>query len=230
MPKDLNKNNRRWRKQVNVNTKRMKQLMQMVRADVVRRTQNSKDLEEWLENLAPYVAANCFKTGIHATEAMDIINQISDVVYQTSLPSGSNAEILKGVMAEACYTMVTNVGEDLKTEMQKIAVESYNQRNTPRETAKLLEQRIDVLDKTRARVIARTETCRAANLGNYLNAKQMGAKSYSVICNEGACEYCIAEYGENQDTKYDINDTDNMPPFHPNCRCTPVWSMEPIEK
>lgn len=218
-----------WKKQVNPNTKRMKALMRDVRGNVVRLTRNSADLEAWLENLAPYTASNCFVTGAHADTVREIVNQIADVVTQTSLPSGANAEIVKGTMAEACMTMVTNVGEDIKTELQQIAVESYNNKLAPAETAKVMGERIDILSKTRCQCIARTETCRAANIANYLNAKEMGAKSYSVICNDGACEYCIAEYGENQDTVYDINDTENLPPYHPNCRCTPTWSMSPVE-
>ena len=48
-------------------------------------------------------------------------------------------------------------------------------------------------------------------------------------CNEGACEYCLDEYGDNEDTIYDINDTENLPPLHPNCRCTPYWRMDTVE-
>ena len=220
-----------WKKQINVNTKRMKQLMDDVRKDVVRRTANSKDIDDWYKNLAEYVGHNCLNTGIYATRALDIVQRITGVVDQTSLPSGSNAEIVKGVMSEACYTLVVNVGEDIRTEMQKIAVESYNQKNTPQQTAKLLGDKIDNLSRSRCQTIARTETCRAANLSNYINAKQMGAKSYRVICNEGCCEYCQEEYGNDEsggvgDTVYSIEDQDNMPPLHPNCRCTPVWSMD----
>ena len=224
-PRQLNKP-ASWKQQVNPNTKRMKALMRDVRGNVVRLTRNSEDLETWMEKLAPYVASNCFVTGAHAEQVRDIIQQIVGVVDQTSLPSGANAEIIKGTMAEACMTMVTNVGEDIKTELQQIAVESYNNRLAPAETAKVIGERIDSLSSTRCQAIARTETCRAANIGNYINAKEMGARSYSVICNEGACEYCIDEYGENEDTVYDINDTENLPPLHVNCRCTPVWSMK----
>ena len=93
-----------WKKQINVNTKRMKKLMDDVRRDVVRRTSNSKDLDAWMENLSEYVNQNCFTTGIHAVASLEIIQKIVGVVDQTSLPSGSNAEIVKGTMAEACYT------------------------------------------------------------------------------------------------------------------------------
>ena len=97
-----------------------------------------------------------------------------------------------------------------------------------------LGEKIDSLSRSRCQAIARTETCRAANIANYLNAKEMGAKSYSVICNDGCCEYCQDEYGTDEmggvgETVYDIEDTDNLPPLHPNCRCTPVWSMKVAE-
>ena len=220
-----------WKKQINPNTQRMKALMQDIRNDIERLTRNSKDLEEWTEKLAPYTASNCFVIGAHADTVREIINSIVGAVDQTSLPSGANAELVKGTMAEACMAMVTNVGEDIKTELQRIAVESYNNRLAPAETAKVIGEKIDGLSKTRCQAIARTETCRAANIANYLNAKEMGAKSYSVICNDGCCEYCQDEYGTDEsggvgDTVYSIEDTDNLPPLHPNCRCTPVWSMK----
>ena len=218
-----------WKKQINPNTRAMRQLMKDVRGNVVRLTRNSKDLEEWMEKLAPYAASNCFVTGAHADRVREIVQQIAGVVNQTSLPSGANAEIIKGTMAEACMTLVTNVGDDIKTELQKIAVESYNNRLAPAETAKVMGERIDSLSQTRCQAIARTETCRAANIANYLNAKEMGAKTYRVICNEGCCEYCQEVYGTDEtggvgDVVYDMDDTDNLPPYHPNCRCTPVWS------
>ena len=229
--KTLNRPNN-WQKQVNPNTKRMRQLMRDVRANVERRTRNSQDLDAWMENLSGYVGNNCFSTGIHTTDALDIVNQIAGVVDQTSLPAGSNAEILKGTMAEKCYTMVTNVGEDIKNELRQIAVNGYNDRLTPQQLAKEMGNKIESLDKARCQAIARTETCRAANIGNYINAREMGAKSYSVICNDGCCEYCQEVYGTDDaggvgEVIFDIEDTDSLPPFHPNCRCTPVWSMDP---
>ena len=154
-PRQLNKATS-WKKQINPNTKRMKALMRDVRGNVVRLTRNSEDLDTWLEKLAPYVASNCFVTGAHAEQVRDIINQLVDVVNQTSLPSGSNAEIIKGTMAEACMTMVTNVGEDIKTELQQIAVDSYNNKLAPAETAKVMGEKIDSLSKTRCEAIART--------------------------------------------------------------------------
>ena len=222
-----------WHKQVNVNTKRMRQLMRDIRADVERRTRNSKDLDEWMEKLAPYIANNCFNTGEWAEAIREIVTQIAGTIDRTSLPSGSNAELMKGVMSEACMTMVTNVGEDIKTELQRIAVESYNQKNTPKQTAQLIGERITSFSKTRCECIARTETIRAGNCANYLNAQEDQMKSYSVDCHEEACPYCVELYrtGDSVDSEpvyFDISDYENLPPYHPNCRCVPLfWPFPP---
>ena len=39
---------RKLHKQINTNTRRMKALIRDVKADVVRRTQNCKEIDEWL--------------------------------------------------------------------------------------------------------------------------------------------------------------------------------------
>ena len=223
-----NLNKPAWKKQVNVNTRRMKQLMRDIRRDVMRRTRNSADIDAWMENLSEYIAKNPFITGLYAEDAHEIVNMIADTITRTSLPPGSNQELMKGTIAEACMTMVTNVGEDMRTELQRIAVESYNQKNTPQQLAKLLGQRIDSFSKTRCQAIARTETMRAGNLANLLAAREDEMQSYSIDCDPDACPYCIEMYREGDTTRsdmtfFDINDTDHMPPFHPNCRCVPLF-------
>ena len=223
--------NPKFKKQVNTNTRRIKQLMKDVRNDVQRRTQNSKDLEVWLEKLAPYHSENCFTTGIHSVEALAIVKQISENAVRISkLPPGANAEIVKGIMSESCMTYVTRMGEDMKTELRKIAVESYNNKLAPKETAQVMADKIDVISKTRAECIARTETMRAANLSNLVAARENGAKSYTVTRDPNACEHCVEVYGEEDDIIFDIDDTDNFPPYHPNCRCTPRFSTKTVEE
>lgn len=218
------------RKQVNTNTRRIKALMRDVKADVVRRTENSKDLDMWMEKLSPYIHENVFIDGIHAERMAGIIASIVKTANKNFKSTrGVNASFTKGILNEVCYIYVTNVGKDIQTELQRIAVESYNAKNTPRETADLIGQKMEDFSKSRCQTIARTETMRASNLSNHVQAREDGAKSYTVHCNDGACEYCIEEYGENEDTIYDINDTDNFPPFHPNCRCTPRYSTKTKE-
>ena len=225
------KNKKKLHKQVNTNTRRMKSLIRDVKADVVRRTKNSQDIDEWLTKLSPYVNHDFLVTGIHSDTMKTIVDGIAKGVELSNLPKGANQELTKGVISECCYTYVTNATTELQNDMRRIAIETYN---TPGETnkdlARKLSERIDTFDKTRCRTIARTETMRASNLSNLVQAREDGAMSYTVHCENGACDYCIETYGENEDTIFDINDTDNFPPFHPNCRCTPRFSTKTVEQ
>ncbi len=223
-------NNMKLRRQVETNTRKMRQLMRDIRADVMRRTRNSKDIDEFLERMSPYINENVFVTGIHAAAMTEIMQNIVKTANLNLTPKGANAELTKGILSEICFIYVSNVGKDIQTELQKIGVECYNNKLAPRETAKVIGERIDVFSTTRCQCIARTETIRASNLSNHVQARTDGAMSYTVHCNEGACEHCIAEFGENEDTVYDINDTVNLPPYHPNCRCTPRYSTKTVEQ
>ena len=82
---------------------------------------------------------------------------------------------------------------------------------------------------------------RANNLSNLIAARENGAQSYTIECDPGACELCLEKYKElegdqeipeasNESTIFDIMDTDNFPPFHPNCRCTPRFSTKTVEQ
>ena len=204
--------------------------MKDIRNDVYSRTKNSKSIDEWLQKLHPYVGENCLINGIHGEEVGKIIRNIVNTTEMTKLPPGANQEIVKGVMSEACMTYVTNVGKDIQTELQKIAVEGYNNKMAPKELANEMANKIDTLSKTRAQTIARTETMRANNLSNLIAAKENGAKSYTISCDDAACDLCLEVYGDEEDVVFDIDDTDNFPPLHPNCRCTPRFSTKPVEE
>lgn len=223
-------NNMKLRRQVETNTRRMRQLMRDIRADVMRRTRNSKDIDEFLERMSPYIHENVFVTGIHAASMNEIIKNIVKTANLNLTPRGANADLTKGILSDICFIYVSNVGKDIQAELQKIGVECYNNQLAPRETAQVIGERIDVFSTTRCQTIARTETIRASNLSNHVQARTDGAMSYTVHCNEGACEHCIAEFGENEDTVYDIDDTVNLPPYHPNCRCTPRYSTKTVEQ
>ena len=223
-------NNMKLRRQVETNTRKMRVLMRDIKADVMRRTRNSKDVDEFLERMSPYINENVFVTGIHAEAMNEIIQNIVKTANLNLTPRGANAELTKGILSDICFIYVSNVGKDIQTELQKIGVECYNNKMAPRETAKVIGERIDTFSTTRCQTIARTETIRASNLSNHVQARTDGAMSYTVHCNAGACDHCIAKYGENEDTVYDINDTVNLPPFHPNCRCTPRYSTKTVEQ
>ena len=119
-------NNMKLRRQVETNTRKMRQLMRDIRADVMRRTRNSKDIDEFLERMSPYINENVFVTGIHAAAMNEIIKNIVKTANLNLTPRGANAELTKGILSDICFIYVSNVGKDIQTELQKIGVECYN--------------------------------------------------------------------------------------------------------
>jgi len=215
-------------KRYQTNQKRFKTLMKDIRLDVATRTKNSKDIDTWIEKLDGYATQNPLTTGAKADKTAALVKSISDTVYSTKLPKGSNQAIMKGVISESTMHLVTKMGNDMKNDLRKIAVNSYNNKLAPRDIAKEMSSEIDSMTKTRALTIARTETMRASNLGNHLNAETIGAKSYTVHSHPDCCPLCEETYNF-QGEVFDINDTEYLPPLHPNCRCVPRYSTDPIK-
>lgn len=218
------------RKLSRINQKKMKVLMEDIRKDVSRLTSNSKDLDEWLTKLSPYAVQNAFTVGVKAPEVAEIIAEIVKGVNYGGLPKGAHMELVKGVISENTMHYVTRMGDDMKTELRKIAVNGYNDRLAPKDLAKQMSQKIDGLSRTRAQVIARTETMRANNLSNYTNARiNQGAKSFIVINDLGTvCPDCEEAY-QNGAVVFDISEVDEIPPRHPRCNCVPRFSTKSPE-
>lgn len=216
------------KKQAQLNERRFKILMRDIRNDVTRLTQNSEDLDTWIEKLGGYTSQNAFVTGPAAEEATKIVTNIMNASRFSALPKGSTQELVKGVMSENTMHYVTKMGEDMKTELRKIAVQSYDQKLAPREIAKEMASKIDGMSEARARTIARTETLRASNLANYAQAKQMGAQSFTVTSDPNRCPVCGELYGDGT-IVFSIDQNDMIPPIHPNCGCIPRYSMKSPE-
>lgn len=213
----------RFKRQEDVNTRKFSNMMEDIRRDVVRRTQNVKDINNWMKRLGIYTKTNILIHGKYAPRTRNIVEGIVNTVDMIKMPPGSNPEIMKGVMAESTMNYVTKLGEDMRLELKKSMVECYNKKLAPKDRAKVMSEKVTSLNKSRAQVIARTETMRAANLAHLIKARDVGAKSYTVMCSPKACPICLNFYGDG-DTIFDIDDTEHYPPLHPNCRCSADFS------
>lgn len=218
------------KRQVLINENRMRALMNDIKNDVVRVTENAKDLDDWITKLGGYTTTNAFTTGAKADETTKIINSITKAVGTSKLPKGAHQELVKGVMSENTMHYVTKMGEDMKTELRKIAVESYDAKLAPRDIAKEMASKIEGMTNSRATVIARTETNRASVLSDYTNAKlNLGAQSFTVTSDASTvCQNCIDAY-DNGSIVFDIEQNDMLPPLHPNCNCSPRFYVKSVD-
>ena len=130
-------------------------------------------------------------------------------------------EELKGVSATMSQQLNRTLAEGLAN--------GWN----PNKTAREMFKRIGVLERTRFRTIARTETIRAHAEGQLdsfeLNGvKEVGAMvEWSTAGDERVCEECLGMEAE----VFTIDEARGLIPLHPNCRC--AWlpaGVGPTEK
>jgi SPP1 gp7 family putative phage head morphogenesis protein len=217
------------KKQARINETRFNKLMLDIRRDVVRATENSNNLNQWLAKLKGINTGNMLVEGPYAKQMQTVLTGIVNGANYSTLPRGASMEIVKGVISENTMHYVTRMSKDMQRDLRKIALEGYNNKLGPQGLAKELSKRVTTINEQRAKVIARTETRRASSLANYTNAKQnMGAQSFFVKCDPAACPRCVEVY-DFGNIVFDISDNSILPPFHPNCRCVAYYSTKPVE-
>ena len=77
-------------------------------------------------------------------------------------------------------------------------------------------------------MITRTETARTQNVANYVINKERGATHWYALGfeDEKTCAECIKKFGTISDpVYYEIEDTKFLPPIHPNCRHTAIFTI-----
>ncbi|MDO5849291.1 MAG: phage minor head protein [Methanobrevibacter sp.] len=81
----------------------------------------------------------------------------------------------------------------------------------------------------RAKMIARTEVGRAMLTGTLQAYENYGVEQVEVLT-AGDTNVCTICQQAEKNNPYDINDTDNLPLFHPNCRCSVLAIVEDYEE
>jgi SPP1 gp7 family putative phage head morphogenesis protein len=93
------------------------------------------------------------------------------------------------------------------------------------EMRKRVQSIFESMDKSRATLIAQSETQRAVHEGLRIAAKESGVvKGFEFLLSDDACPICKKYEGKviGLDDKFNEDDTydDSMLPIHPGCRCT----------
>ena len=191
--------------------------------ELIRRLQkgvlDNDTLESFLEHTREYTTNNPLQsTGYTETMLALILAETNN--HKFSRPSQRE---LTRVTIE---NLIANVGEDIKQTVRDIVTEEYNnpEGSNPQKMAKRISEEVSSIKNKRARTIARTEIARTSTVSDYIIAKERGATHYTVNCRSTRCSICKKLYCKNSETggdvEYPIEDTSNLPPLHPNCRCS----------
>ena len=190
------------------------------------------NLEDYLAAHSDYMVSNPLTTtGYDAVMTKLILQSTTNVKYSRQ----AQRKLTQVVIENNVGNLIQNVGEDIKTSVRDIVKTGFTEKKAPMDIAKDIETKIDTINRTRARTIARTEVKRANTISNYVVAKERGANGYYVDCHPDACPICVEYYGEGEnapgndkghDNIYPIDDTEHLPPVHPNCRCSATFIKE----
>ncbi len=195
--------------------------------ELIRRLQkgvyDNDTLESFLEATKKYTTNNPLQsTGYTETMIALILAETNN--HKFSRPS--QRELTRVTIENYVGNLITNVGEDIKQTVRDIVTEEYNnpEGSNPQKMAKRISDEVEGIKNKRARTIARTEIARTSTVSDYIIAKERGATHYTVNCRSTRCPICKKMYCNNRETggdvEYSIDDTGNLPPLHPNCRCS----------
>ena len=196
--------------------------------------------EEFLERTEAYTTNNVLVGSEYSSSMQNLVVQVlNDIRFQRA----SQRQLIEETIKNTVANLIVDVGEDIKSSVREVVSQGYDEGLGPRQIGSNISKRLDTIHSKRARTIARTEVKRADTIAKYVMAKNDGAVGFTVKCRPDCCRYCAKEYAEIDGTEYDkltnedgeptnggkliggekeysMDDTDILPPFHPNCRCT----------
>lgn len=129
-----------------------------------------------------------------------------------------------GLIYTRAYNDLDGITKTMDQQISRILAQGIGEGRSPRELAAQINERVDKIGITRARVLARTEIISAhaeASINAYEEAGLEGLEvdvEFSTAGDGSVCEECDALSGR----VFTISESRGIIPIHPNCRCG--WS------
>jgi hypothetical protein len=127
-------------------------------------------------------------------------------------------EMARTVIENIVGNHIAGIGEDLRVRIRDVVKDGYDNQLPQEQIAENITAAVETINNTRARATARTEIARTATVSDYIINVERGAEFFKVDCRGTCCPICEETYHWG-DEEYSIDQTDMLPPLHPNCRC-----------
>lgn len=186
----------------------MNSLIQEIRNDKEGTSSRLKDMKEFFD-----------KSNIKVPTESEIIQGTTEAyeLGAKGLPPGGMRDVYRETAQKSSLNYVKNMNDDEKKQIRDLISENLGKGKGMRDIAQDLMNNIESMDRARAQAIARTETVRDKNLGNWYAAKEAGKQAFIVITAFDCCDQCEEEY---VGKTFTMKDTNMLPPLHLSCRCT----------
>lgn len=121
------------------------------------------------------------------------------------------------------FSELKGVTEAMNQQLSRTLAEGLAEGRNPEYIARRMKERVDNITRTRARMIARTETIRAHHMANVAVYEQAGLNDIEVLVEwragrAGVCPDCASLNGK----IYTLEAIKPLLPLHPNCRCVAI--------
>jgi len=142
-------------------------------------------------------------------------------------PGKNSVEIMShnDIIEQGVKEFITKMGDDVKDKATSIIQEGSSNGQSIADISQTLQDQLEI-DRTRANAIARTEVMRSNNAGSYLQAKQEDYQFFVIDMRDEVCDFCADEY---EGKVFTMDETEMLPPLHPNCACIPEFFMTEAE-
>ncbi|WP_296885137.1 phage minor head protein [uncultured Methanobrevibacter sp.] len=182
---------------------------------------NNDSLEDFLNETKDYSIGNPLEAGGFKEQLTNlVVASTNDIRF--SRPA--QKALMNTIISNTTGELITNVGDDIKAGVRDIVSRGYREgKLNHNRVADEINSKLDGINRKRARTIARTEIKRAQTTSNYVVARERGANAYTYKCGAKPCDICIEDCGET----FPIDDTEHLPPRHPNCMCGVSFFKDP---
>lgn len=163
---------------------------------------------------------NIFQTA-DALPKVAKINDILKIAFTAGVKSqnGTMTALNKQyaeVLSDTALSFVSKLGETLKADTLQLISDGIANPDMAFNDIRVSVQELLENKTYEATRIVRTETMRASNSAAYIQAQQDGKQFFTVDPRDEACELCQDEYNG---VVFTMDQTDMIPPIHPNCAC-----------
>ena len=134
-----------------------------------------------------------------------------------------------GIAATRVFEELDGITNAMSQQISRVLADGLAQGRGPMDIARAMNDRVDKIGITRARMLARTEVVSAhyqASLNTYEEAGVMGIGIKAEIAtaqDDAVCAECEAVA---RDGPYEIDAARGLIPVHPNCRCAAIPIVE----
>lgn len=143
-------------------------------------------------------------------------------LLEAEQPVSALTEAIKERLYKEAFALMSD-GTRLRLEGDLAAIKEgiiagFERGDSPMEIARQLAADLGSLERARLELIARNEIARASEAGIRDEFRENGLTRAEVIGDPGTDADCTSRIGNT----YDLDDLDNLPPFHVSCLCSLV--------